>query len=95
MGKEEVFQLREIPILSPALALQYPSLKTYEGTSIERPKVTVRVSSSRAGINAWIQGLEGPDLFIQPVKAQRGSIIPIEKPSMINALLFIVKRKPS
>jgi len=72
MGKEEVFQLREIPILSPALALQYPSLKTYEGTSIERPKVTVRVSSSRAGINAWIQGLEGPDLFIQPVKAQKG-----------------------
>ena len=72
MGKEEVFQLREIPILSPALALQYPSLKTYEGTSIERPKVTVRVSSSRAGINAWIQGLKGPDLFIQPVKAQKG-----------------------
>lgn len=71
-GKEEVFQLKEIQILSKELALKYPLLKTYEGRSLERPKVHVRLSISKIGINAWISGLEGPDLFIQPVRSKKG-----------------------
>ncbi|MDA0793869.1 MAG: hypothetical protein O3C13_04510, partial [Bacteroidetes bacterium] len=70
-GKEELFLLKPVALLSPSLSKKYISIKTFKGKSVKRPNVKVRMSTHPNGINAWIQ-LEGKeDLFIQPVKGKK------------------------
>lgn len=70
-GEMETFSIVSVPLLSDALSKRYPSIKTYEGRSVIRPEVRVRLSTHPNGINAWLKLVEGPDFFIQTQKGQK------------------------
>lgn len=78
-GEMETFSIVSVPLLSDALSKRYPSIKTYEGRSVIRPEVRVRLSTHRNGINAWLKLVEGPDFFIQTQKGQKN----LDTPTMI------------
>ena len=71
IGKEEIFQIKPVPLFSEKLSKKYPGIKTFKGVSKTRKDVQVRLSTQQGGINAWIQFKSGPDLFIQPVKGNK------------------------
>ena len=66
-GIEETFSLTPVAVLSPELARQFPRIKTYVGSSKSRPDVSVRMSYTPIGINAWIRFPDGKNRFIQPI----------------------------
>lgn len=70
-GEMETFSIVSVPLLSDALSKRYPNIKTYEGRSVIRPEVRVRLSTHPNGINAWLKLVEGPDFFIQTQKGQK------------------------
>ena len=70
-GQMETFSIVYVPLLSDALSRRFPNIKTYEGQSISRPKVRVRLSTHPNGVNAWLKLTEGPDFFIQTQKGQK------------------------
>ncbi|MDB2660922.1 hypothetical protein N9Y46_02170, partial [Luminiphilus sp.] len=41
-GTEERFNLRASSVMPPGLAARYPSIKAYEGVSLDDPSVTIR-----------------------------------------------------
>ncbi|MEK9612445.1 MAG: zinc-dependent metalloprotease family protein [Flavobacteriaceae bacterium] len=69
-GEMETFSIRMIPILSKSLSQRFPEIKTYEGRSIDRPNVRVRLSLHPQGVHAWIKRTDAPDFFIQPVRGK-------------------------
>jgi hypothetical protein len=46
------FALTLVPVLAPALAAQFPSIKTYAGRSLDDAGTTVRLETSPAGLHA-------------------------------------------
>jgi len=66
-GIAEDFLLVPVSILSPKIAEKFPSIKTYKGRSKSRPNVTVRISHTPKGINAWMRFPDGKNRFIQPI----------------------------
>ena len=70
-GIEETFSLTPVAVLSPELARQFPRIKTYVGRSKIRPDVSVRISYTPIGINAWIRFPDGKNRFIQPIGNNR------------------------
>ncbi len=70
-GKEEIFQIKPVPLFSEKLSKKYPEIKTFKGVSKTRKDVQVRLSTQQGGINAWIHFKSSPDLFIQPVKGNK------------------------
>ena len=67
----ETFSIEAIPLLSDALSRRFPNLKTYQGRSVSRPEVRVRLSTHPNGINAWLKLTDGPDFFIQTQKGKK------------------------
>ena len=67
-GKEEMFELKNVAVLSPGLQAEFPSIRTYVGKSRERPDIRVRLSYTPIGINAWIRYPNGENRFLQPLK---------------------------
>ena len=55
LGKEELFELDNVAVLSPDLQAEFPSIRTYVGKSRERPDVHIRLSYTPMGINAWMR----------------------------------------
>ncbi|MBX3388040.1 MAG: proprotein convertase P-domain-containing protein [Phycisphaeraceae bacterium] len=64
-GSTQRFRIFEVPCMDPALAAQYPNLKTYAGESLETPGATVRLSLTSRGFHAMILSPEG-DVFVNP-----------------------------
>ena len=65
-GKQEVFELQKVAVLSPELQSQYPLIRTYVGKSKKRPDIRVRLSHTPIGINAWMRYPNGESRFLQP-----------------------------
>jgi hypothetical protein len=53
------FALTLVPVLAPALAAQYPQIRTYAGHSLDDPTTTVRLETSPAGLHAQVLRLTG------------------------------------
>lgn len=71
-GKTEVFKLQSVALFAPSLAKKYKDIKTFQGYSIQRPNVSLRLSVSPHGINAWLRLPSQKDFFIQPVRKTQG-----------------------
>ena len=70
-GEMETFLIENIPLLSDALSRRFPNLNTYDGRSVSRPEVRMRLSTHPNGINAWLKLTDGPDFFIQTQKGKK------------------------
>ncbi len=53
------FRLEESPILSPQIAAQHPTWKTYQGYGIDEPATTARFDWTDRGFHGYIMATEG------------------------------------
>ncbi|HKY05116.1 MAG TPA: M12 family metallo-peptidase, partial [Blastocatellia bacterium] len=67
-GELARFKIEESPVMDPALAAQYPEIKTYSGQGIDEPSATTRFDWSPRGLHAIILSDEGTS-FIEPVSS--------------------------
>lgn len=60
------FRLEESPILSPEIAGEFPSWKTFQGYGIDDPSMTARLDWNSNGFHAWIFAPNGQTFLIDP-----------------------------
>ncbi len=65
-GKFTRFRFVESPIMEPALAAQFPGIKTYRGWSIDDPAMTTRFARTSGGFHAIVLGAQGA-AYITPL----------------------------
>lgn len=58
-GTTTRFRLEESPVLSPQIAVQFPTWKTYQGYGIDEPQVTARFDWTDSGFHAYVMAEEG------------------------------------
>ena len=62
----ELFILDEFQLLTKKVSSQYPNIRTFKGYSNERPDVSLTLTITQKGINAWIKIFDEENIFIQP-----------------------------
>ncbi len=65
-GEFESFEIHVVNVLSPALQQKYFRIKTFEGWSLTRKDVKVRITVSGQGLNQWLILPDGKQYFVQP-----------------------------
>ncbi|MBY0111512.1 MAG: hypothetical protein K2Y21_01720 [Phycisphaerales bacterium] len=65
-GSFERFEVEEYSIMEPGLAAQFPTFKTYKGTSIDSPNAEVRIDVTDLGFRAQVLSTEG-SYWIDPL----------------------------
>ncbi len=58
-GGSETFAVVESPIMEPALAAQFPGIKTYAGESLDNPGSVVRFDVTPQGFHAQVRTVDG------------------------------------
>ena len=66
-GRTGRFALREAPVMAPALAARFPSIKTYAGTGLDDVSASVRLDLSPQGFHAQVLAADGQSFYIDPV----------------------------
>ena len=66
-GQMERFRVYENSILDPALAAQYPNIKSYIGIGIDNPTSTAYFSSSPLGFKSMVLNADKQAVFIEPI----------------------------
>jgi hypothetical protein len=66
-GRTGRFALREAPVMAPALAAQFPSIKTYAGVGLDDASASVRLDLSPQGFHAQVLTGAGKSFYIDPV----------------------------
>ncbi len=64
-GSLSRFQIVEAPIMHPALAEQFPNIKTFRGQGIDQPAATVRLDITEQGFHAQVISPDGM-FFVDP-----------------------------
>ena len=64
-GSSERFSIVEAPVMEPALAAKFPSIRTYRGVGVDNPALNARLDYTPAGFHAMIRG-GGDSVFIDP-----------------------------
>lgn len=65
-GEFESFEIEVVDVLSPALQQKYFRIRTFEGWSVTREDVKVRITVSGKGFNQWLMLPDGKQYFVQP-----------------------------
>lgn len=63
-GTTELFAMAESPILAPALAAQYPEIKTYTGRGTTHLGYSIRLSLTSSGFDAIILGVDNSTVYV-------------------------------
>ncbi|MGY3088636.1 hypothetical protein ACVWYF_001676 [Hymenobacter sp. UYAg731] len=61
------FALREAPVMAPALAAQFPAIKTYAGVGLDDASASLRLDLSPQGFHAQVLTGAGQSFYIDPV----------------------------
>ena len=65
-GELARFRIEESPVMEPALAFQYPEIKTYSGQGVDDPTATTRFDLTPLGLRAIVLSADGTS-FVEPV----------------------------
>ena len=68
-GRSEVFDLVESPLLAPAVAIQFPDIKTYSGKGQKNKKTTISISLTSSGFNAIILNTDKGPVYIEKIQS--------------------------
>ncbi len=67
-GGSHAYQVRETPVLSPALAAKYPEIRSYSGRSLDNPAERIRFSVSPEGVEGMlVQAGRKSNTYLQKV----------------------------
>ena len=72
-GTLEIFALRETQVLSPALAAENPTIKTYEGEGTVHKGYIIRMSLSVMGLEALVWGVDKDAVYFARATDESGS----------------------
>jgi hypothetical protein len=72
-GTTETFILTETEVLSPALAAENPTFKTYAGQGTTHPDYVIRLSLTSLGFEALIWGVDGDAVYIKKTTTDSAS----------------------
>ncbi|SFC71080.1 reprolysin-like metallopeptidase [Spirosoma endophyticum] len=67
-GTSEVFNIVESPLLAPAVAKQFPDIKTYSGYGQKNKKATIHISLTSGGFNAIILNTDKGPVYIEKIQ---------------------------
>ncbi|HXG82806.1 MAG TPA: zinc-dependent metalloprotease family protein [Pyrinomonadaceae bacterium] len=62
-GKLAHFRIEESPMLSPEIAAQFPTWKTFQGQGIEDPTAVARFDTNANGFHGYVIGIDGTYLI--------------------------------
>lgn len=85
-GREQEFQVVEVPSMEPALAARYPQLRTYAGRVPGQPALGARLTQTPAGLQVYLLTPQG-EAFVAPVAGARGLYRSFSAPSEATAPL--------
>jgi hypothetical protein len=68
-GTFQTFRVVESPIMEPALAAQFPDIKTYRGQGLDDPTATTRFDWTSEGFHAMVLSSKGT-VLIEPYNAE-------------------------
>ncbi|GAA4378188.1 hypothetical protein GCM10023186_14380 [Hymenobacter koreensis] len=66
-GRTGRFRIVEAPVMEPALAARYPSIRTYTGVGLDDPLATLRCDFTAQGFHAQVLSPVSGSIFIDPV----------------------------
>ena len=58
-GGSQRFRVTQVPVMAPALAAEFPSIKTYQAQGIDDPSAIARLDVSPNGFHAMVIGAQG------------------------------------
>ena len=65
-GTNARFQVVQTVVMEPALAAQFPNIKTYSGVGVDDPSATVRLDLTQHGFHAQVLSAATGDFYIDP-----------------------------
>lgn len=87
-GKLEHYRIFEASVMDPALAIRYPEIQSYVGTSIEDPTATMRFSTTLFGLHTMTLSAKSGTTYIDPFTKDLNNYIVYNKKDLTTTQTF-------
>ncbi|SDX89525.1 reprolysin-like metallopeptidase [Hymenobacter psychrophilus] len=81
-GTSQRFRVEQVPVMAPALAARYPSIRTYVAQGLDDPSATARLDITPAGFHAQILAV-GYTVYIDPTAKGSSTHLVFERRNML------------